>query len=130
MNNAPPSVGTISFGDVAPVTRMTAPESELKHYITDDELDKIANMKGGHAKEIFWSSLGLFLGALIPACESLIRFNAPNNPMGALGLLECGIALVGLAIACTSGYFWWDRAKGKKDIVQEIRDRPKLQVVN
>ena len=129
MSKDPFPLGTVNFGKSAAVTEMTAPETELCHYIRDYELDMMSSMKDGHAKEIFWSSLGLFVGALVPALESLARFNAPSNPMGPLGLVICALALGGIVSAAISGYFWRQKAKGQRDIMSEIRARPTLQAV-
>lgn len=110
-------------------TQVTVPKHELRHYITDGELDMIGEMRRDHMEQVFWAAVGVLGGASIPAIDALSHFNAPENPMGWLGFLQCLLAAMAFVAAVLSGYLVWHRSKTKSDLVTEIRARPRMKVV-
>lgn len=108
--------------------QVTSPSVELRHYISDDELDALCASRGGASKDICLVSIGAFLGAFLPAVDQASRLNAPQNPMGISGLLTCVVAAATLAAAVIAGGLWREQARQQAGIVSRIRGRPKYDV--
>jgi hypothetical protein len=121
----PPNV----FTGAVPTVECTVPATELRHYITDEELGRLGEMKRDHLSEMFFAFLGLALGGIVPTIDAIARFNAHSNPMGRVDLGVCFITVMAIALTALAGFLWNQRSKGRQDLLQEIRGRPKMRVV-
>ncbi len=108
--------------------QVTSPEVELRHYISDEELDLLCEAKAGGAKDICLASLGGFLGSIVPAAEQAMRFNSSTNPMGIIGLFSCLLAMGTLTASIVSAVMWKSQAKRQMLMQNRIRSRPKYDV--
>jgi hypothetical protein len=109
-------------------TLMTMPDTDLCHYITDDELDRLSEMRKEPVMEIFLCATGAFMGALIPALQSLSIFNSDPTKMDGFGLLTMFVAVGTLTVALVSGSLWHQRLKSHKSLVATIRGRPRVPI--
>jgi hypothetical protein len=123
--SGPPNILT----GAVPSVECTMPASELRHYITDEELGRLGEMKRDHLSEMFFAFLGLTLGGIVPTIDAVARFNAQTNPMGRVDLGVCFITVMAFALTALAGFLWYQRSKGRKDLMEEIRGRPKMKVV-
>ena len=112
----------------AHATQVTLPAEPLCHYITDDELERLGEMRKEPVMEIFLWSLGAFMGALIPALQVLSQFRDDPTKLGGWGLLTLLVAAMTLAVAIVSGALWHQRSKTHKGMVQTVRSRPRVPV--
>lgn len=120
--------GGISFSAAASPTNVTLPDENLCHYITDDQLRRLGEMRKDMVMEICLASTGVFFGALMPALAGLQKFNATPttaNWIDLLSMLLCASAAVATGI---TGYQWYVRSRGHVDLVTEIQNRPKVPV--
>lgn len=106
----------------------TLPVSDLRHYITDEELDRIGEMKADHIGQLFWASVGALVGSVIPATDAISRFQDRTNPMDVTGLATAILAFMSLAIMAVSGWLLYERSKGRTDLLTIIRSRPRAKV--
>jgi len=112
----------------AQTTEVTLSPQALCHYITDDELEKLGEMRKEPVMEIFLCTVGAFLGALVPALQVLSQFRADPTKVDMWGLLTLMIAVGTLAVAITSGLLWHQRSKTHRSMVVSIRERPRTPV--
>jgi hypothetical protein len=120
--------GSFLIAAGAQVTNVTLPPEQLCHYLTDDELERLGEMRKEPVMEIFLCSVGAFLGALIPALQVLSQFAADSTKVGGWGLLTLLVAVAMLAVAVVSGVLWHQRSKTHKDMVTTVRERPRIPV--
>lgn len=109
-------------------TSVTVPAEQLCHYIRDDELDRLGEMRRDLVMEICLASGGLFVGSVVPAFDGFRRFGAEVNPSTGTDLLSMLICFAALVVTIISGLQWHARSKLHKGLVQEIRERPKVKV--
>lgn len=109
-------------------SEITIPGVELHHFITDDQLTELSNMRAEPVMEICLASVGAFVGSIIPALEQLSRFNDATDPMGMVGLLTAFLALGSGVSALISGLFWRSRHRRHVNLATVIRSRPKVAV--
>lgn len=120
--------GQFQFDAGLQQTLCTLPQEALCHYITDDELERLSEMRKEPVMEIFLASIGAFLGSLIPASQELINFNTDPASVSGTGLFTMGLAVAMLAVAIISGALWHQRSKSHKSMSQSIRNRPRVPV--
>jgi hypothetical protein len=113
---------------MAQTTNVTLPAEILCHYITDEELERLGEMRKEPVMEIFLCTIGAFLGALVPAMQQLGQFSADPKQVDGWGLLTMFIAAMMLAVSIVSGALWYQRAKAHRSMVSNIRDRPRSPV--
>lgn len=112
----------------AQTTEVTLSPSALCHYITDHELETLGEMRKEPVMEIFLCSIGAFMGALIPAFQTLSQFNQDPAKVDIWGLLTLLLAAAMLAVSLVSGALWYQRGKTHKSLVDKIRERPRASV--
>lgn len=122
------SVGGLRFDPALNRTMVTLPSESLCHYITDDELERLAEMRKEPVMEICLTAVGALLGSLIPAAQAFSE--ALNHPekIGAVSLLTMAIAVAALSVSVVSGILWRQRGKTHHSMVQTIRARPRVAV--
>lgn len=108
--------------------QVTSPEFEVRHYISNDELDLVRDTRPGAAKDICLVSAGGFLGAILPSCEQIGRFNSQVNPMGFLGLFTIAVTFAMLISALITAWLWSKAESKQENVVDRIRSRPKFEV--
>ena len=114
--------------EMAQTTNVTLPAELLCHYITDEELERLGEMRKEPVMEIFLCAIGAFLGALVPAMQQLGEFNADPTQVDGWELLTMFIAAMMLAVSIVSGVLWHQRSKAHRSMVDNIRDRPRSPV--
>lgn len=120
--------GQFQFDAGLQQTLCTLPQEALCHYITDDELERLSEMRKEPVMEIFLASIGAFLGSLLPAWQELAKFNTDPATVSGTGLFTMGLAVATLAVSAISGVLWHQRSKSHKSMSQAIRDRPRVPV--
>ncbi len=80
--------------------------------------------------EICLAASGLFFGSIVPAFDGVKRFNAEVNPSTPTDLLSMLLCAAALATAVVTGLQWWLKSRAHKDLVTEIRQRPKVTLVH
>lgn len=128
MNEPTPYSGSLVLPADMRAAEVTIPGVQLWHYITDDQLTTLGELRKEPAMEIFLASFGAFLGAIAPAVEQLGRFNDRVNPMGYTGLFTVLVAVVALAIAIVTGLLWHKRGKHQVNLLNTIKSRKKVPV--
>lgn len=118
----------LQFPATAQTTQVTLSPDALCHYIRDDELDKLGEMRKDLVMEFCLAATGIFFGALIPAIDGFRRFGADVNPSTATDLASMMLCFAALAVAIITGFQWRIRSKAHRDTVEEIRSRPKMSV--
>ena len=109
-------------------TEVTLSPQALCHYITDDELERLGDMRKEPVMEIFLCSIGAFVGALVPALQVLGQFNTDPTKVDMWGLVTLMIAVGTLAVSAVSGVLWYQRSQTHKSMVHTIRERPRTPV--
>lgn len=109
--------------------QVTAPDMELRHYISDGELESVGSTGGGVAKDLFLMMAGGFLGSVVPAIEQISKIDGKESGISAAGLFAIIICAGTFFCMMVLGYIWWDNAKKFKSTVEKIRSRPKRQVL-
>lgn len=109
-------------------TSVTLPASQLCHYIRDDELDRLGDMRSDLVMEICLASTGIFFGSIVPAFDGFRRFGAKINPTTGTDLLSMMLCFAAAIVAILTGLQWYARSKLHKGMVDEIRERPKVPV--
>lgn len=112
----------------AQLTEVTLSPQALCHYITDDELEKLGEMRKEPVMEIFLCTVGAFLGALVPALQVLSQFKTDATKLDGWGLITLMIGVATLAVSIVSGLLWYQRSKTHKSMVVTIRERPRTPV--
>lgn len=100
------------------------------HYISDEQLHRLGQMRHEPVMEIFLLSAGAFVGSLVPAFQEAAKFNAAEDRMNGWGLLICLICAMCFAVALVTGWLWRGRLRSHTDLVAEIRGRPKRLVTD
>jgi hypothetical protein len=109
-------------------THVTVPSESRCHYITDDELRRLGEMRKDLVMEICLAATGLFFGSGVPAFEGFRRFNATPQTATGTDLLSMMMCVAALVVAIVTGFQWHVRQKSHVDLVDEIRSRPKVAV--
>lgn len=125
---AAPYTGSLVLPPSMREAEVTIPGVQLWHYITDDQLTTLGEMRKEPVMEICLAASGAFLGAIVPAIEQLGRFNDKANPMGATGLCTVLIAVVALAVAIVTGFLWRQRLRSHESLLDTIKSRKKVPV--
>ena len=107
---------------------MTLPPEQLRHYISDDELEVLGNMRKEPVMEIFLASIGVFFGSLVPACAGLNKVGDTADPIMLSDMLSIVLAVGALGIMLVTGFLWRQRYKTSTNMVDNIRCRPKIPV--
>lgn len=128
MEAVEPYQGALNLPAAMRHSEITIPGVELHHFITDDQLTELSNMRAEPIMELFLASVGLFFGSLIPTIEELSRFNSPTDPMGIVGLVTALITFGSLVAAGISGCLWKSRYKKHGELAKVIRSRAKVAV--
>ena len=109
-------------------TLVTFSPTALCHYITDDELERIGEMRKEPVMEICLVSIGAFIGALLPAIQLLDKFSSSPGEVGFVGLSTVVISAVTFSVSLVTGFLWWSRTKAHDSLIATIRDRPRAPV--
>lgn len=109
-------------------TNISLPPENLCHYITDDQLRRLGEMRKDLVMEICLASSGIFFGSLIPAFDGFRRFNDTVRPATLTDLASMLVCVAAFVAAAITGYQWYVRQKNHVDLVTEIRNRPKVSV--
>lgn len=109
-------------------THVTLPSDTLCHYITDDQLRRLGEMRKDLVMEICLASAGVFFGSIIPALSGLSRFGDAQTSASWIDLLSMLLCFGAIVAAIITGYQWKVRQKGHVDLVTEIQNRPKVPV--
>lgn len=120
--------GTFSFDRTLQATLVTVQDTTLCHYITDEELERLSEMRKEPVMEIFLVSIGAFIGVCLPAAQVLGQFRQDPNTLGIIGLITLFLAAGTGAIAAVSGALWKQRLKSHQSMTTSIRGRNKVQV--
>lgn len=120
--------GDITFSGVAQNTTVTVAPEQQCHYIRDDELDRLSEMKQEPVMEICLASIGIFFGSLVPTIDAMSRFNAATNPMSLIELITALLTFSAFAVMLVTGFLWRIRIQSQKSLANEIRSRPKMPV--
>lgn len=123
-----PIEGVVSFPQGSQFTEMTLADGALCHYITDDELERLGDMRKEPVMEIFLCAIGAFLGALVPAGQVVSQFQKDPSQVTLVDLVILIVAAMTLAAAVVSGFLWHQRSKTHKNMVTAIRERPRIRV--
>ncbi|MBJ7440545.1 MAG: hypothetical protein JHD35_16165 [Sphingopyxis sp.] len=107
-------------------TLVTVSAQALCHYITDDELQRIDDMRQDVGTEICLASAGVFFGSLVPAIEGFRKFSAPYPSATLTDLLSMLLSFASLTLALVTALQWWHRSKRQGRLVDNIRQRPKV----
>lgn len=118
----------VSFSQNASPTNVTVSDENLCHYITDDQLRRLGEMRKDLVSEICLAAAGIFWGSLIPAIDGLRRFNSEVSRASGTDLVSMMLCGAALAAALITGYQWYVRNKGHTSLENEIRNRPKVPV--
>lgn len=109
---------------------ITARETELRHYISDEELNMLGTMNKDLVAEICLASIGVVAGSLVPAIDGFQRFGALENPTTYTDLLSMLLCFSSVAVAAVTGLIWRKRSKVRASLVDEIRNRPKRWITH
>ena len=119
-----------SFTGRLDVVEVTTRPSELMHYISDEQLARLGQMRHEPVMEIFLLSAGAFLGSVVPAFQEAGKFGAVENAMNQWGLFTCLLCAMCLSVAVVTGLLWRGRLRSHVNMVEEIRGRPKRLVTD
>lgn len=111
-------------------TFVTRADERLEHWISDAELNALTQNRDDHLTEIFWGSLGIAGGATIPAIKSLSKIGDTTDPFDWINMIECSIFLISIGVFIVARFLSWCRKGNTKDLVDEIKSRPKVSVIS
>lgn len=118
----------LSFSAMASPTNVTLPEENLCHYITDDQLGRLGEMRKDFVMEICLAAGGIFFGSLVPALAGWDRFSENPGSVTGSDLLSIVLCVSAFVVCVITGYQWYVRHRGHVDLVTEIKNRPKVPV--
>lgn len=107
---------------------VTHNDEVLEHLITDEQLTMLDMSSRDHIVEIFWASLGLFFGSLLPALGSASMLFDQESSFSWVSLIECMICFAALVVAVLMAIFWWNRAQTSSTLIEDIRNRTKARI--
>ncbi|MBW3098076.1 hypothetical protein [Pseudohoeflea coraliihabitans] len=112
------------------ITR-TAPESLLRHDISDEELDVlIGDDSRPFEKDILWAAIGTAAGAIAPAIQAVHGLTSEMPNFGFWDLAECVIFACGAIVAIIMVILISRKPKktGAADLAKSIRERTAKKV--
>lgn len=109
-------------------TNITLPQDQLCHYITDDQLEKLGEMRRDLTIEICLASAGIFFGSVVPAFDGFYRFNDAPRPATPTDLVSMMICFSAFIVALLTGWQWRKLAGYHSKLVEDIRNRPRVPV--
>jgi len=102
----------------------TQPERLLRHDISDEELEILANNGSDGLSQAIWAFFGATLGALLPAADALYQaYWVRTAALTVLGLLSVLILVVGLVLVVGGNVVSRNRGSTASSLVREIRSR-------
>lgn len=118
--------GRFEISESTSPTNVTISAENLCHYITDDQLRRLGEMRKDLVMEICLAAGGVLAGSLVPAYSGWQRWQS-GTATGAdlLTLLLFAAALAAFAI---TAYQWRARNQVHTNLVAEIRNRDKVPV--
>jgi hypothetical protein len=109
-------------------TNCTLPPETLCHYIRDDELERIGEMRDNLSMQICLAAIGIFFGSATPAFDGLSRLGNAAKPLTATDMVSIAFAFASLAVAVVTAIQWGQIAKRRKPLLDTIRERPRIPV--
>ncbi len=100
----------------------------LAHWISDEELEKLSELRSDHVVEFFWGFLGIALGSAVPAYLLMSKIGSSDDPIGKSDLFTICTFIVFTFLTGIMGFWWRKRHKSSEDLKNRIRNRPKVPV--
>jgi hypothetical protein len=116
-----------SIPESASPTNVTVSGENLCHYITDDQLCRLGEMRKDLVMEICLASGGILAGSLVPALTGWQHWMSTTGA-SAGDLIAMMMLAASVAAFFITGYQWYVRHQSHVDLVEEIRNRPKVPV--
>lgn len=107
-------------------TNISMPAENLCHYITDDELRRLGEMRKDLVIEVCLASGGIFAGSIVPAFVAFGHWQ--TNKLSGADLIALLLFVGSLTAFVLTGFQWFARQRNHTDLVAEIRARPKVAV--
>ena len=104
------------------------PSVYQRHYISGQEIEMLCEIKKEPTREIFQLAVGALMGALMPALQSMTKFNDLHNSMTWVDLIAFAVAIAVVAIAAASWFLWNRRTIAAFIRIKTIRQRTQLPV--
>lgn len=120
--------GHFTISDGASLTNVTLSKEVVCHYITDDQLLRLGEMRKDMVMEICLAATGIFCGSLVPAVDGFRHFGDAAHPATWTDLVSMMLFISALVAAAITGIQWRIRARGHVDLVTEIQNRPRVPV--
>lgn len=115
-----------AISESASPTNVTLSDENLCHYITDDQLRRLGEMRKDLVMEVCLAAGGILAGSIIPAWTGWSHWSE-DKATGA-DLVSLLMFAAAVAAFCVTAYQWWVRHKLHDDMIKDIRNRPKVQV--
>jgi hypothetical protein len=107
---------------------VTFEDEPLDHWISDAELNLMTELRKDNVVEIFWGTLGIFLGSIVSALEKWPKVGNADNPVGTIDLIVLIICGVSLILTVVMGFFWYQRSEKAENLATKIRNRKKFRI--
>ena len=128
-HDEPEEIQISSGGGIGSVPIKTTRQEEiLMHWVSDGDLNDLAQSRTGRLDNLLWAMVGAALGALVPAAEVLYKTYSvsPPLPMGRLSLLKVLVFSITAALVALAAFVVYRKGKSGRELLTEIRNRPKF----
>lgn len=106
---------------------ITRPSELLRHDISDEELESLAEMKRDYLWEGMWVALGLCIGVAPNAVQFLWTYK-PSAPASPSDLIHVIAFFCSLLVFCLLAYLMRTKSRDVKSLVKAIRERTNHRV--
>ncbi len=112
-------------GTNGPEIKRTQPKVILRHDISDEELDQLADLNRGESSGLIYLLFGLSGGSLISCLEKLHNsyITSPQQAIPWYGLIEIILFSSSLITGIILSFLYRDKKSKCKDLIEEIRSR-------
>jgi hypothetical protein len=127
---SPSQADPVTWNITPPKIVQTQPDEILWHFITDDELGALADMRRDYLWEAMWAWVGLAGGAMPGAISAIGTryFSTEPTPISTTDLSQLVLCSVGIALAVACCVIASRRSTGAKNLVKDIRGRTRRSV--
>ena len=124
MAGGQPTVGGTGGGAIA--IRTSQPDSLLRHNISDEQLEMLADLKREGLTEAGFAGVGVAGGALVPAADAILTayVDKPAEALSVVGLINVILFAGGVLVAGFCFIVTKHRGKRAKSLVEQIRNQP------
>lgn len=119
---------TASIGAPVRLRTLTYQDEVLEHWISDEELTRMSELRRDHVVEFFWAFFGTCVGSIGPFIEKLGKFSNNSQSIDVYDLISLIMFPLFFILTVIMAFFWRNSSSSNDDLITQIRNRAKITI--